>query len=150
MSVRELATYFPELGPVIFDLRNKEHTSTNKTLFKNSNTGWYICYDQHGEYNTIKNAYQITLVTGWDIVFYENYRQNKSETTYVNLAKKYENDFRRILKIEQEEISKVILNEIYVLSNMTPEKFKILHEDLHRYRNKYIGHKVIEALQKKQ
>lgn len=50
-SVRDLATRFPELGLSI--VSNVEHTHTNKTKFINSITGWYVCYDKYGNYNTV-------------------------------------------------------------------------------------------------
>ena len=52
-SARELAAYFPKLGARIF--ARPEQTPSNKTLFINPDTGWYVCQDNHGKYNTVFN-----------------------------------------------------------------------------------------------
>ncbi len=62
MTVRDLAMYFPELGPNI--LQYQEHTATNKTKFCNINTGWYVCLDQKGLYSTVIDGGCIDNVTG--------------------------------------------------------------------------------------
>jgi len=52
-SVRELMTHFPQLGPNILDTKNISATDSNKLIFMNPNTGWYICHDKFGKYNTV-------------------------------------------------------------------------------------------------
>ena len=52
MNPRDLAAHFG-LGDHIFDPKNSEHTHTNKTLFKEQDTGRYICYDKEGRYSTV-------------------------------------------------------------------------------------------------
>ena len=54
-NVRELAGYFDQLGLSALAHKKVEHTSTNKTTFTNSNTGWSIVHDNHGKYNTVIN-----------------------------------------------------------------------------------------------
>jgi len=55
VDTRTLAQRFPQLGQGIFSAKAPEHTSTNKTVFKNPNTGWDVCYDKSGQYNTVHN-----------------------------------------------------------------------------------------------
>lgn len=54
-NVRELAGYFDQLGLSALAHKNLRHTTTNKTTFTNSNTGWSIVHDNHGKYNTVIN-----------------------------------------------------------------------------------------------
>lgn len=56
MSVRELADHFPcMLGKSITNHSNTEYTKTNKIVFKNKDTGWHVCHDKFGCYNTVLN-----------------------------------------------------------------------------------------------
>lgn len=73
-SVRELADHFPYLGKSILKSSNITY-KVNKIFYSNKMTGWYICYDQAGDYSTVRkntNRYNgnnelIYSYVAWDL-----------------------------------------------------------------------------------